>query len=141
MLHTHSQAGTLVSALLDPAARDHPSANTDQDDSVAHLVLRNMEMLKGLAGISSHDGVVSVPVLANDQNLKRLSERASPHLQLAPHGLLIAGHGLYAWGRDLREAIRHLEIHEFLLEQQWRRLLLRGCQAFQSLNTAPGGRP
>jgi methylthioribulose-1-phosphate dehydratase len=38
--------------------------------------------------------------------------------------LLIAGHGLYAWGRDLDTAMRHLEILEFLLEQRWRELLL-----------------
>jgi enolase-phosphatase E1 len=38
--------------------------------------------------------------------------------------LLIAGHGLYAWGEDLTTARRHLEILEFLLEQRWRHLLL-----------------
>jgi methylthioribulose-1-phosphate dehydratase len=38
--------------------------------------------------------------------------------------LLIAGHGLYAWGHTLAVARRHLEIHEFLLEHAWRRLLL-----------------
>jgi methylthioribulose-1-phosphate dehydratase len=38
--------------------------------------------------------------------------------------LLIAGHGLYAWGHDLFSARRHLEILEFLLEQNWRELLL-----------------
>jgi methylthioribulose-1-phosphate dehydratase len=40
--------------------------------------------------------------------------------------LLIAGHGLYAWGEDLFSATRHLEILEFLLEQRWRQLLLQG---------------
>jgi ribulose-5-phosphate 4-epimerase/fuculose-1-phosphate aldolase len=35
-----------------------------------------------------------------------------------------AGHGLYAWGQNLSEARRHLEILEFLLEQRWRQLLL-----------------
>jgi len=32
------------------------------------------------------------------------------------HGFLIAGHGLYTWGADLREAKRHVEVLEFLLE-------------------------
>jgi methylthioribulose-1-phosphate dehydratase len=63
-------------------------------------------------------------VLANDQDLGRLSRRAGPHLKRAPAGLLIAGHGLYAWGQNLSEARRHLEILEFLLEQRWRQLLL-----------------
>jgi methylthioribulose-1-phosphate dehydratase len=31
-------------------------------------------------------------------------------------GYLIAGHGLYAWGRDGAEAMRHLEAIEFMLE-------------------------
>jgi methylthioribulose-1-phosphate dehydratase len=65
-----------------------------------------------------------VPVLANDQNLERLSALATPLLPAAPQGLLIAGHGLYAWGDDLPSAQRHLEILEFLLEQRWRQLLL-----------------
>ena len=29
-------------------------------------------------------------------------------------GYLIDGHGLYAWGRDMAEARRHLEAFEFL---------------------------
>ncbi len=32
------------------------------------------------------------------------------------HGFLLARHGLYTWGRDLDEARRHIEIHEFLFE-------------------------
>jgi enolase-phosphatase E1 len=67
-------------------------------------------------------------VLPNDQNLQRLSDAASPLLADAPHGLLIAGHGLYAWGADLSTARRHLEILEFLLEQRWRQLLLEPQQ-------------
>ena len=30
-------------------------------------------------------------------------------------GYLIEGHGLYAWGRDMKEARRHLEAFEFLI--------------------------
>ncbi|MFQ6537959.1 MULTISPECIES: methylthioribulose 1-phosphate dehydratase [Aphanothece] len=113
VLHTHSQAGTLLSQHYGPS-----------EGGLSHLVLEDLEMLKGLAGISTHATTVAVPILANDQNLADLSARARPHLRAAPHGLLIAGHGLYAWGKDLGEARRHLEIHEFLLEQHWRRLLL-----------------
>ena len=32
------------------------------------------------------------------------------------HGFLLSRHGLYTWGRDLAEARRHIEIHEFLFE-------------------------
>ena len=113
VLHTHSQAGTLLSAWALEAGG---------------LELADLEMLKGLAGITTHATHVRVPVLANDQDLEALSARARPLLAQAPHGLLIAGHGLYAWGRDLPEAERHLEILEFLLEQRWRQLLLEALQ-------------
>ena len=165
VLHTHSQAGTLLSqwswewAVRSPlaartskeAAKEAAEEQEERDkaqelqigagsrspkaeavafeeagaeDGVAYLELRNLEMLKGIAGISTHRSEVRVPVLANDQDLTRLSRRAAPHLGRAPAGLLIAGHGLYAWGQELSEARRHLEILEFLLEQRWRQLLL-----------------
>ncbi|MET1163044.1 MAG: class II aldolase/adducin family protein, partial [Pseudoxanthomonas sp.] len=41
---------------------------------------------------------------------------------------LIDGHGLYAWGRDMAEARRHLEAFEFLFhcELELRKLGCRG---------------
>ena len=111
VLHTHSQAGTLLSQRVGR-------------HGAAELVLQDLEMLKGLNGITTHAAAVAVPVLPNDQDLVRLSAAAQPLLRSAPHGLLIAGHGLYAWGKDLAAAQRHLEILEFLLEQRWRELLL-----------------
>ncbi|MCS5698453.1 methylthioribulose 1-phosphate dehydratase [Cyanobium sp. FGCU-52] len=120
VLHTHSQSGTLLSAHHAPP----PGASAEEGAAVGHLAFSDLEMLKGLEGITTHAAQVQLPVLANDQNLAALSEQARPYLGSAPHGLLIAGHGLYAWGRDLALAMRHLEILEFLLEQQWRRMLL-----------------
>ena len=114
VLHTHSQAGTLLSQWACGQGR---------------LELSGLEMLKGLDGIKTHDCSVDVPVLANNQNLTELSAQANPLLSDAPHGLLIAGHGLYAWGRNLGSAMRHLEILEFLLEQRWRQLLLESIKA------------
>ncbi len=114
VLHTHSQAGTLLSQWACRQGR---------------LVLSGLEMLKGLDGIKTHHCSVDVPVLANNQNLAELSTQARALLRDAPHGLLIAGHGLYAWGRNLGSAMRHLEILEFLLEQRWRQLLLESIQA------------
>jgi methylthioribulose-1-phosphate dehydratase len=161
VLHTHSQAGTLLSqwswelrgrstraaGAVRPGsealnkrneAPEHharPNSRAAQIDSsgleesegengIAYLEVSNLEMLKGIAGITTHQSEVRIPVLANDQDLGRLSRRAVPHLDKAPAGLLIAGHGLYAWGQNLSEARRHLEILEFLMEQRWRQLLL-----------------
>ena len=109
VLHTHSIFNTLLSELFLPERG---------------LELHGYEMLKGLEGIRTHDTSVTVPILPNSQDLEALSDEAEPLLAEAPYGLLIAGHGLYAWGADLFQARRHLEILEFLLELTYRRLLL-----------------
>ena len=108
VLHTHSQAGTLLSKQV----------------GCGELTIEGLEMLKGLQGITTHQSTICIPVLPNDQDLQRLSEAAGPLLQNAPYGILIAGHGLYAWGNQLDQARRHLEILEFLLEQTWRQRLM-----------------
>ena len=113
VLHTHSQAATLLSKLA-----------CQSGEREGWIKLTGLEMLKGLEGIKSHVEEVQIPVLANDQDLKRLSAAAQPLLPEAPHGLLIAGHGLYAWGANLEMAKSHLEILEFLLENLWREQLL-----------------
>ena len=128
VLHTHSQSGTLLSAWALEQSGRHNAAS---------LELRDREMLKGLAGIVTHAQAVQLPVLANDQNLQALSQAAAPLLSQAPYGLLIAGHGLYAWGDDLATARRHLEILEFLLEQRWRALLLAAAAAPASVIRLP----
>ena len=109
VLHTHSFNGTFLSRL---------------HQTEGHLTLSEWEMLKGLAGISTHDTTVELPIIKNDQNLKYLSAKASQYLEDAPSGLLVGGHGLYAWGDDLFQAKRHTEIIEFLLEMSWRQTLI-----------------
>ncbi len=143
VLHTHSQSATLLSSLEAPANSNNVEVKGEEldgelgcDRDVGYVEHQGLEMLKGLRGIHTHETRVRVPVLNNDQNLRRLSDRSAPHLQDAPHGLLIAGHGLYAWGSDLSEAMRHTEIHEFLLEQNWRLRLLNARQ-----QSAPEGDP
>lgn len=109
VLHTHSANATLLSkrALSDGA-----------------IELEGWEMLKGLEGVTTHDTRVSIPVIANDQDLPRLCRAATPRLHKAPHGLLVAGHGLYAWGSTLNEARRHVEILEYLLDLHYKQLAL-----------------
>jgi methylthioribulose-1-phosphate dehydratase len=95
----------------------------------AHLAegavrLQGWELQKALAGVKTHETVIETPVLANDQDVAALAERASERLvsPLAERvvrapGYLLAGHGLYAWGRDAAEAARHLEALETLFQQ------------------------
>ena len=113
VLHTHSLSGTLLS-------------KTELERG--KVTLEGWEMLKGLKGVTTHDTSVNVPIIANNQDLQALSEAAAERLSEAPHGLLVSGHGLYAWGDNLKEARRHTEILEFLLELSWRQSLMRSQQ-------------
>lgn len=104
VLHTHSLAQTLLSLR-------HAAAGT--------LVLEGYELLKALRGIHSHDVRVHVPVVANSQDMPALCAAIDPAFgNDAFWGYLIAGHGLYTWGRDLPEARRHLDAFEFLLSAE-----------------------
>ena len=99
VLHTHSIAATVLS---------------DHFKEQAKIQLKGWEMLKGLKGITSHETSIDIPIVSNNQNLKELSQTVRPYLSRSLPGILVAGHGLYAWGNTLEEAQRHVEILEFL---------------------------
>ena len=75
-------------------------------------------MLKGLDGIGTHEHREWLPILENDQNMVRLAANVRTLLGENPtcHGFLLRRHGLYTWGKTPAEAVRHVEILEFLLE-------------------------
>jgi methylthioribulose-1-phosphate dehydratase len=101
VLHTHSVAQTVAARLWAPARR---------------LRLQGYELQKAFAGVTAHHTVVDVPVVPNDQDMRVLAGELSPLLDGERiFGYLIAGHGLYTWGRDLSEARRHLEALDFLI--------------------------
>jgi methylthioribulose-1-phosphate dehydratase len=105
VLHTHS----LPAALLSQLARDEE-----------RVLLSGWELLKGLSGIDTHDVEISLPVFPNSQDMQALSTRVEQALskKRSCYGFLLAGHGLYAWGKDVPEAKRHLEVFEYLLQCQ-----------------------
>lgn len=114
ILHTHSPTQTIASRLFADAG---------------HVRLEGYELLKAFAGNQTHEMSVDVPVLPNSQDMTELSAQVEALLDAGPMwGYLIDGHGLYAWGRDMAEARRHLEAFEFLLhcELELRRLGARG---------------
>jgi methylthioribulose-1-phosphate dehydratase len=106
VLHTHSVWSTMLSERHAP------------DGGIA---LESFEMLKGLEGVTTHEYRAWVPIVANDQDMVRLAARFRDVLHAHAHGILIAGHGLYTWGRTLDAAERHVEILEFLFEVIGRR--------------------
>lgn len=110
VLHTHSQTQTVASRLY---------------AGMGHVHLEGYELLKAFTGNTTHEMSLELPVLPNTQDMHTLAAQVDALLdQQAMWGYLIDGHGLYAWGRDMPEARRHLEAFEFLLgcELELRRL-------------------
>jgi methylthioribulose-1-phosphate dehydratase len=110
VLHTHSRTQTVASRLFAPAGRVH---------------LEGWELLKAFAGNQTHEMAIDVPVLPNTQDMPYLAAQVETLLDSQSlWGYLIDGHGLYAWGRDMAEARRHLDAFEFLFacEMDLRRL-------------------
>ncbi|MCC7426198.1 MAG: methylthioribulose 1-phosphate dehydratase [Alphaproteobacteria bacterium] len=110
VLHGHSVPATLLSRRI----------------AAPELVLEGYELLKVFRGIDTHAVRVALPLFDNDQDISRLARRIDAYLDaraatggasgplLAP-AYLIRGHGVYVWGRDMAEAMRHMEGLEFLL--------------------------
>ena len=82
------------------------------------VAIEGYEMLKGLAGISTHKHREWLPIIENSQDMDELAPEVSKTLKENPkaHGFLLRAHGLYTWGGTLEEARRHVEILEFLME-------------------------
>lgn len=102
VLHTHSVWSTVL---------------TDATEA-GEIPIRGHEMLKGLAGVTTHEHEERVPIVENAQDMAKLAREVEAVLEARPeaHAFLLRRHGLYTWGRDLTEALRHVEILEFLFE-------------------------
>ena len=103
VLHTHSIWSTILS---------------DRHAAELGLAIEGYEMLKGLDGVTTHAHREWIPILENDQDMTRLAGRVREALSLhsSAHALLLRRHGTYTWGDTLSDAVRHVEIVEFLLE-------------------------
>ena len=87
VLHTHSRANTVLSRRFE------------------QLSLSGFELMKVL------------PVFENDQDIARLAAGVDARMRQAPFpAYLIAGHGLYAWGRNVAQARYAVEALEFMLD-------------------------
>ncbi|MDH4096838.1 MAG: methylthioribulose 1-phosphate dehydratase [Nitrospira sp.] len=103
VLHTHSMAAAMLSRSA---------------EVTGHLSFSGWELLKGLDGIDRHDCDVRLPIFPNSQDMAQLAAHIEPRLldTEACYGFLLAGHGLYVWGKTLTDAKRHLEVFEYLLQ-------------------------
>jgi methylthioribulose-1-phosphate dehydratase len=108
ILHTHSVWSTLLS---------------DVHAGAGGIRIEGFEMLKGLAGVTTHEHAEWLPIVQNSQDYGPLAKTIRETLEEQPgaHGILLRRHGLYTWGQEILEAKRHIEIFEFLFEVLVRR--------------------
>jgi methylthioribulose-1-phosphate dehydratase len=100
VLHVHSPAATVLSRACPDGVR-----------------VQGWEVAKALPGVTTHEAALLLPVVANDQDVARLAEAAARATAASPLcSYAIAGHGLYAWGATLDDALRHLEGVEALCQ-------------------------
>jgi methylthioribulose-1-phosphate dehydratase len=102
VLHTHSRTQSVASRVF-------------ADAGVVRL--QGWELQKAIAGHTTHEGVLEVPVFPNSQHMPDLVARVDAWLDAGKplYAYLIDGHGMYAWGGDMDEARRHLDALEFLI--------------------------
>ena len=77
--------------------------------------VEGLEMLKGI-GRAAEGDAVTIPVIVNSQDMHELGDRLAKSYEAATPAVVIARHGLYAWGRDLTEARHHTEIVAWILD-------------------------
>ena len=109
VFHTHSLLATVLSNVFHEYIR-----------------IENLEILKSLPGITTHETSICIPIFENDQDMPALSQRIFAYLQGNEqiYGYLLKGHGLYTWGSSASEALHHLEALEFLFEVKYHELIL-----------------
>jgi methylthioribulose-1-phosphate dehydratase len=110
ILHVHTIWNTLLSGRF---------------ADLGYVPVEGYELLKGLAGVTTHAHAEQVPILRNSQDYVYLSKELAEVLTRFPraHGVLLSQHGLYTWGESVAEARRHVEALEFLFEVEARRLM------------------
>lgn len=116
-LHAHIAARTGANAVFHVHPLDAVVAGHRWPGGVP---FQGVEWLKGI-GHPADDVTVTIPVIQNHQDMAveaaRFDEVYLPATGATPEvpALIVANHGMYAWGVDAAAARRHLEIAELLL--------------------------
>jgi methylthioribulose-1-phosphate dehydratase len=115
-LHARIAAVTGAGAVVHVHALNAVLAGKRWPDGV---LLKDLEMLKGI-GREAHGDEVVVPVIENGQDMAELGDRFEAAWERGTPAVIVASHGLYAWGRDLLHARHVTECVEWLLGFQVR---------------------
>jgi methylthioribulose-1-phosphate dehydratase len=99
--HVHSVAAVLASLHFQKAGQ---------------VKIEGLELLKAFRGITTHETALDVPIFDNTQDMNGLAVEVERRFSSKPlgFGFLLAGHGLYAWGRDTMDTLRHLDAFDYL---------------------------
>lgn len=104
VMHSHALSSVLVADLAD-----------DRD----HIAIANLEMLKGIRGVTNKD-VHRLPVITNTPREFELTDQVEAALKderfASAYAILVRDHGAYIWGADPWEVKRHAEVYHFLFE-------------------------
>jgi len=103
VLHTHSVGATVLSRYL---------------NGKASLVLSGYELQKAISGQVTHDANLIIPIFENTQDIASLAKKTIVYFEQNKQVpvYIIRGHGLYTWGKDMKECLRHIEALEFLIQ-------------------------
>ena len=87
------------------------------DEGADHLAIRDLEMLKGIPGVTNTD-IHLVPVVRNTPREPELVGAledvfADPRFA-STRAVIVRDHGAYIWGDDVMDAKRHTEVYHFL---------------------------
>ena len=112
VLHTHSLGATLLSLLI----------------SQSNLSIQGYELQKAFGGISTHESIIDIPIFANTQDITTLAKEVISYLKqgIPCWFYLIRGHGIYTWGKDMDQALRHLEAAEYLIQCELELMRIKG---------------
>lgn len=104
VIHTHSLAGTVLSL----------QRNT--------FVTDGYEIHKVFPGVTTHESRLELPMFENTQDYDALCREIEEAFKdkPEPYGFFLRGHGLYTWGKDVKEARNRTEAYEFLFQCELR---------------------
>lgn len=111
VLHVHTVATTVISATPSQPPEAHRPG---------HVALAGWEMVKAL-GVWDHEHITKIPVFENWPDVPQIGRDIEAFLlhtdrENEPSAVLVRGHGLTAWGRDIQQATKHVEAVEFLCQ-------------------------
>ncbi len=98
VIHSHSIHATIATLLFE-----------------REFVISDLEMIKGIEGMSYHDRLV-VPIIDNTAQECDLAESLEAAIEAYPdtHAVLVRRHGVYVWGRDWVQAKTQAECYDYL---------------------------